>query len=106
MSLSNYVNEYAPTLADLVPALEEHDAVLAGYTAEPQKPDDPDQRQRIDILIANPWGESDQWVTIYSASHCEWVSDWGEEYRLTLADLLAYLSQLPKPLRSFSEYQS
>jgi len=103
MTLSTFSSQYAPALADLVPALEEHDAVLAGYSAGPQKPDDPDQRQRLYVCIDNPWRE-EQWVTIYSASHCEWWNE-GEEYRLTFADLLAYLRQLPRPLHSFSQYQ-
>ena len=104
MTLSDFSSQYAPALADLVPALEEHDAVLAGYSAGPQKPDDPDQRQRLYVCIDNPWRE-EQWVTIYSASHCEWWNE-GEEYRLTFADLLAYLRQLPRPLHSFSTYQN
>ena len=103
MSLSDFSSQYAPTLADLVPALEEHDAVLAGYSAGPQKPDDPDQRQCLYVCIDNPWRE-EQWVSIYSASHCEWWNE-GEQYRLTFADLLAYLRQLPRPLHSFSKYQ-
>lgn len=103
MSLSEFASQYAPALADLVPALEEHDAVLAGYSAGPQKPDDPDQRQRLYVCIDNPWRE-EQWVSIYSASHCEWWNE-GEEYRLTFADLLAYLRQLPRPLHSFSTFQ-
>ena len=104
MTLTDYVNQYAPDLADIARQLEGFDALLAGYSAGPQKPDAPEQRQHIDILIDNPWREPDQWVTIYSASHCEYWSE-GEEYHLTLADLLAYLRQLPRPLHSFSKFQ-
>lgn len=103
MNLSTYAAQFAPSLAHLVPVLEEHDAVLAGYGAGPQKPDDPDRRQCLYILVDNPWKE-EQWVTIYSASHCEWWSD-GEEYRLSFEQLLAYLRQLPRPLHSFSQCQ-
>ena len=104
MTLTDYVSQYAPDLADIARQLEGFDALLAGYSAGPQKPDAPEQRQHIDILIDNPWREPDQWVTIYSSSHCEWWSD-GEEYRLTFDDLLAYLRQLPRPLHSFSKFQ-
>ena len=104
MTLTDYVSQYAPDLADIAHQLEEFDAVLAGYSAGPQKPDAPEQRQHIDVLIDNPWREPDQWVAIYSSSHCEYWSE-GEEYRLTFADLLAYLRQLPRPLHSFSKYQ-
>ena len=103
MSLSDFSSQYAPALADLAGQLDELDAVLCGYGAGPQKPDDPDQRQRLYVCIDNPWRE-EQWVSIYSASHCEYWSD-GEEYPLTLAALLAYLRQLPRPLHSFSKYQ-
>jgi len=103
MSLSDFASQYAPALADIASQLEEHAAVICGCSAGPQKPDAPDQRQHIDIQIDNPWGE-EQWVTIYSASHCEWWSH-GEEWHLSLADLLAYLRQLPRPLHSFSKYQ-
>ena len=104
MSLSNYASQYAPDLADIARQLEGFDALLAGYSAGPQKPDAPEQRQHIDILIDNPWREPDQWITIYSASHCEWWDE-GEEWRLTFDDLLAYLRQLPRPLHTFSKYQ-
>ena len=107
MSLIDFVNEYtpdmAPELLEIARQLEGFNALLSGFGAGPQKPDDPDQRQRISVLIENPW-RKEQWVTIYSASHCEWWSD-GEEYRLTFADLLAYLRQLPRPLHSFSKFQ-
>ena len=105
MSLSDFSSQYAPALADLAEQLDELDAVLCGYGAGPQKPDDPDQRQRLYVCIDNPWREPDQWVTIYSSSHCEWWDD-GEKWRLTFDDLLAYLRQLPRPLHSFSKYQS
>ena len=103
MSLSEFASQYAPALADIASQLEEFDAVICGCSAGPQRPDDPDQRQRLYVLVDNPW-EEEQWVTIYSASHCEWWSH-GEEYRLSLADLLAYLRQLPRPLHSFSKFQ-
>lgn len=104
MSLTDYASQYAPDLADIARQLEGFDALLAGYSAGPQKPDAPEQRQHIDILIDNPWRELDQWVTIYSASECEWWSE-GERYCLTLNGLLDYLRQLPRPLHSFSKYQ-
>ena len=103
MSLSEFASQYAPALADIASQLEEFDAVICGCSAGPQKPDDPDQRQYLAICIDNPWGE-EQWVSVYSASHCKWWYE-GEEYRLSLADLLAYMRQLPKPLHSFSKYQ-
>ena len=103
MSLETYAAQYAPSLAHLVPALKEHDAVLSGYGAGPQKPSDPDRRQCLYVMVDNPWRE-EQWVTIYSASHCEWFYE-GEEYRLTFEQLLDYLRQLPRPLHSFSQYQ-
>jgi hypothetical protein len=104
MSLAEFASQYAPALADIASQLEEFDAVICGCSAGPQKPDAPEQRQHLAICIDNPWREPDQWVTVYSASHCEWWSH-GEEYRLSLADLLAYLRQLPRPLHSFSKYQ-
>ena len=104
MSLSDFASQYAPALADIASQLEEFDAVICGCSAGPQRPNDPDQRQHLAICIDNPWRESDQWVWIYSASHCEWWSH-GEEYHLSLADLLAYLRQLPRPLHSFSKFQ-
>jgi hypothetical protein len=102
VNLTEYALQYAPTLAHLVPALEEHDAVICGYSAGPQKPDDP-EAQNLCICIYNPWQKPDQWVTIYSSSHCEWWSH-GEQYQLTFEQLLAYLRQLPRPLHSFSRY--
>jgi hypothetical protein len=103
MGLSEFASQYAPALADIASQLEEFNAVICGCGAGPQKPDDPDQRQRLYVLVDNPW-EEEQWVTIYSASHCEWWEH-GEEYHLSLADLLAYLRQLPRPLHSFSKFQ-
>ena len=103
MSLSEFASQYAPALADIASQLEEHDAVICGCGAGPQKPDDPDQRQRLYVLVDNPWRE-EQWVSIFSEEHCEYWSE-GEEYHLSLADLLAYLRQLPRPLHSFSKYQ-
>ena len=103
MSLSNFASQYAPALADIANQLEEFDAVICGCGAGPQKPDDPDQRQRLYVLVDNPW-EEEQWVTVYSARHCVWF-DSGEEWHLSLADLLAYLRQLPRPLHSFSTFQ-
>ena len=100
MTLTDYVSQYAPDLADIAHQLEEFDAVLAGYSAGPQKPDAPEQRQHIDVLIDNPWRQ-EQWVTIYSASECVCWSG-GEMYWLTLNGLLDYLRQLPKPIRCFS----
>jgi hypothetical protein len=104
MSLSDFASQYAPVLADIASQLEEFDAVICGCSAGPQKPDAPDQRQHLAICIDNPWREPDQWVTIYSASECEWWSD-GERYCLTLNGLLNYLRQLPRPLHSFSKFQ-
>jgi hypothetical protein len=104
MTLSTFSSQYAPALADLAEQLDALDPVLCGYGAGPQKPDDPDQRQRLYVCIDNPWREPDQWVTIYSTSHCEWWDE-GEEWRLTFDDLLAYLRQLPRPLHSFSKFQ-
>jgi len=103
MSLAEFTQRFAPDLAHLVPAFDELDPVICGCTAGPQKPDDPDQRQSFSVCIDNPWGE-EHWVTVYSASHCVWF-DSGEEWHLSLADLLAYMRQLPKPLHSFSKFQ-
>lgn len=103
MSLSDFAEQYAPDLAHLVPAFDDVDAVICGCGAGPQGANDPNRRQRLYVCIDNPWRE-EQWVSIYSASHCEWWNE-GEEYRLTFADLLAYLRQLPRPLHSFSQYQ-
>jgi hypothetical protein len=107
MSLSDFVNEYtpdmSPELLEIARQLEGFNALLSGFGAGPQKPDDPDQRQRISVLIENPWRE-EQWVTIYSASYCEYWSE-GETYHLTLADLFDYLRQLPRPLHTFGKFQ-
>jgi len=45
VSLSEFASQYAPALADIARQLEEHDAVICGCSAGPQKPDAPDQRQ-------------------------------------------------------------
>ena len=45
MTLTDYVSQYAPDLADIARQLEGFDALLAGYSAGPQKPDAPEQRQ-------------------------------------------------------------
>ena len=103
MTIADFANKYAPALAHFGDQLEEFDAVICGAGAGPQKPDDPDQRPRLMICIDNPWRE-EQWVVIYSSSHCEWWDE-GEEWRLSFADLLNYLRQLPRPLHSFSKYQ-
>lgn len=104
MSLVEYANSYAPDLTHLALKLEAFDAVIAGCSAGPQKPDAPEQRQHLDVLIDNPWREIDQWITVYSTTYCEWWSD-GERYCLSFDDLLSYLGQLPKPLHSFSQIQ-
>jgi hypothetical protein len=105
MSLSNLAQKYAPTLVDIAKQFEERDidAVIAGCGAGPQSVKDPDQRQRLYVLVDNPWGE-EQWVTVYSRAHCEYQSH-GETYRLSLPAFLTYLTQLPRPLHFFSKYQ-
>lgn len=95
--------EYAPTLKHLVPKIMEFNSVLGGWSSGPQpqaRDFDPSEPQHIDILIDSPWGECDQWVTLY-ADRAEYLTDWGELYRLTHEDVWAYLSQLPKRLHHF-----
>ena len=105
MTLSTFAKQYAPELLDIAKAFEakDIDGVISGCGAGPQSPKDSDQRQRLYVLIDNPWGE-EQWVTIYSRAHCEYRSH-GETYRLSVPALLTYMSQLPKPLHYFSKYQ-
>jgi len=103
MNIVDFAEKLAPDLIHLALKLEAFDAVICGCSAGPQKPDAPEQRQHLDILIDNPWREPNQWITVYSETHCEWWSH-GEEYRLTFDALLSYLAQLPKPLHSYSTH--
>ena len=103
MSIVHFAEQYAPDLINLALKLEAFDGVIIGSSAGPQKPDAPEQRQHLDILIDTEPGKPGQWITVYSPDHCEWWHQ-GEEYRLTLDKLIAYLDQLPKPLHCFSTY--
>ena len=103
MSAIEFAEQYAPDLMHLAVKLEEFEGVIIGFSAGPQKPDAPEQRQHLEILVDTKPGERGQWITVYSNDHCEWWYQ-GEEYRLTFDKLVAYLDQLPKPLHTFSTY--
>lgn len=102
MTTDNHWARFAPSLAHLLPQLEEFEPVLAGYTSGPQPQStlyDPAEPESLSILTDNPWGE-EEWITIH-ADGCSWTDEWGETYQLTHAALWQYLRQLPKPLHTF-----
>lgn len=93
---------FAPSLAHLVPTIEEFDPVLCGWGSGPQpqaRDYDPTEPEHLAVCVDNPWGEVDQWVTL-TATGCHWFDEDGR-WECSHGDLWAYLSQLPRRLHTF-----
>jgi hypothetical protein len=96
--------QFAPSLAHLLPALEEHEPVLCGWGSGPQPgttgTDWAGDAENLTVCVIDPNTGPDLWVAI-TATGCFWYDD-GGRYDLTFDQFLRYLAQLPRPLYAFS----
>lgn len=109
-SLTEYCNKFAPSLAHIAAVLDVFDYAIGAYGAYPQpesKDYDPNEPERISVLVPTLAGDNEQLYIDITAEGCSYLVATTfslERYTLTHEALWQFLRSIPKPLHAYSTF--